>query len=334
MLAQRPERRARRSAPLTPITITNARAGLRRPRTGHRRRGRRDRDRAAARRRSRRQRRRRLQRRLRRGAAERAGPRHDLGRDAAPRRSRPASARWRRSASRCAPPTRRTGQAPTYANQDLSVTIRPDLATPVDEHARDPASPDRAHSLERQVIWIDTSNACLKAAAHVPRPAGLELRRRLAGRHDDRRRPHAARPLLRQGRPLQRAGHDLGAVGRIAGGRIAEAVHRADPDDGRTLVSLTPIDPPADRRRRGRVTVRIARARDRARDRVTITYAGKKRLAPVTRPVDAQGRPDDGRARSRAISLKRLKSRRATIKIGDFGRARASSTQPTPVPRG
>ena len=63
---------------------------------------------------------------------------------------------------------------------------------------------------------------------------------------------------------------------------------------------------------------------------VTITYAGKKEPDPVAKPVILKAGATTT-LRFPAISLTQLKSRRATIKITNFGML-AGSTQPTPVP--
>jgi hypothetical protein len=213
--------------------------------------------------------------------------------------------------------------------QDLSVTIRPDLAVPTTASPAIQVTGSRA-TLSAGLSWIDPSNDCLKA-----KPRTICHVRQVWNFGDGT--PSVTTTdgdLTTLDHPYAKAGRYSGQVTTWVlwgGSQVASSPKPftvSISDDGRTVVSMVPSIARKGSTAR-QVTVRLT-AHATGSANVTITYAGKKRIPPVVRRVVLKAGTTTTLIFPR-ISLRSLKSRRATIKITDFGML-AGSTQPKPVP--
>ncbi len=220
-----------------------------------------------------------------------------------------------------------TGLPPAYADQDLSVTIRPDLATPVTPLPSVDVTGVRA-TLRAPVVWNDISAACLKS-----KPLGCHVRR-VWNFGDGTSQTTTDAESIEHSYP--RAGPYTGQVttwvlwgaSQVAAAprSFSVAIH----DDGRVLVSLKPtvkkVTPTA------RQVIVMVSAKTTGTVWVTLTYAGKKKIPAVRRQVKLKAGTTTP-VRFPRISLRALKSRRATITVAGWGSLAAGMPQPTTIYR-
>jgi hypothetical protein len=216
-----------------------------------------------------------------------------------------------------------TGAPAAYQDQEVSVTIRPDLATPITEPPAIRVFGTRA-TLTAPVDWNDISKGCLTSA-----PLGCHVRR--VWSFGD---ASASVTTMDQGsidHVFPRSGSYSGQVTTWILWGASQVASPPKPftvtvhDDGRVLVAITPTIRKLSATKR-QVVVAI-RARATGTAWITLTYAGHK---PSRRRLSLKA--GSALAVRFNVSLRGLKSRRATIVISGWGML-ASNVPPTNVYR-
>ena len=218
-----------------------------------------------------------------------------------------------------------TGAPARYQDQYLSVTIRPDLRIPSTLLPESDINVTGARaSMTADVVWDDPSKACLTAV-----PRGCHVRRVWNFGDGTPSATTTDQPVIAHDYP--RSGTYNGQVttwvlwgsAQVASPpkSFTVTVH----DDGRVVVAIDPTIKRLTRTKR-QVTVKI-RARATGTAWITFTYSGHQ---PETRPIVLKAGSIVTKRFN--VSLKGLKSRRATIKISGWGML-ASNVPPTNVYR-
>ena len=167
-----------------------------------------------------------------------------------------------------------TGQAPAYADQDLSVTIRPDLATPTTSLPSVRVTGVRA-SLSAPIVWNDFSNGCLQT-----KPRTCHTRQ--VWNFGDGSPSVTTTDVTSLEHAYPRAGSYTGQVttwilwGASQVAAPPKSFNVPIHDDGRVLTGVTPTirkTTPTTRQ----LTVSLS-ARISGTVWVTVTYAGKKHI--------------------------------------------------------
>ena len=181
-----------------------------------------------------------------------------------------------------------TGQAPAYADQDLSVTIRPDLATPTTSLPSVDVTGVRA-SLSAPIVWNDFSNGCLQTKPRTCHTRQVwDFGDGSPSRYHHRR--DVARARVSPGGLVHRPGHHVGPSGASQVAAPPKSFNVSIQDDGRVPPGDDAVDPAEDPRRRGR-----SRRGDRPRGGDGLGHRHLRRQegpAPGHLPVQAQGGPD------------------------------------------
>lgn len=221
-----------------------------------------------------------------------------------------------------------TGAAPLFDDQDLSVTIRPDLRTPTTVLPISGINVTGIRvTMTAGVQWDDPSSACLKSV-----PLGCHVRR--VWNFGDGSTPVTTMDVATIAHNYPRAGAYAGQVttwvlwGASLVASPPKSFHVAIQDDGRVLVGMTPkpvkILSPTKRQVRLIITPRASGS-----VWLSITVGGKLLKAPIKVPLVA-GKPVDKRFN---VSIRGLKSRRATVRLYGWGGLAAGMPQPTSVYR-
>jgi hypothetical protein len=221
-----------------------------------------------------------------------------------------------------------TGQAPAYADQDLSVTIRPDLATPTTSLPSVDVTGVRA-SLNAPIVWNDFSNGCLQT-----KPRTCHTRQ--VWNFGDGSASVTTTDTTSLQHAYPRAGSYTGQVttwilwGASQVAAPPKSFQVSIQDDGRVLLAMTPSTlrkTPTARQVKVVVTARAA-----VTVWVTVTYAAKKGRLQDTFQFKLKAGQTASHLYKR-VSLRALKSRRATIKISGWGGLAAGMPQPSTVLR-
>jgi hypothetical protein len=220
-----------------------------------------------------------------------------------------------------------TGSAPLYEDQDLSVTIRPDLRTPT---TLLPVSAINVTGMRATmtagVQWDDPSAACLKSV-----PLGCHVRR--VWNYGDGTPSETTTDVATVAHNYPRAGAYSGQVttwvlwGASLVASPPKSFNITVQDDGRVLVGMTPKPVKVLSRTKRQIRL-IITPRASGSVMLSITAGGKLLKKPI-RVTLVAGKPLDKRFN---VSISGLKSRRATVRLYGWGML-ASKVPPTDVYR-